>query len=448
MDKIPAIDNSSAESGTKLSQGNNERDEAFAELERGVYASLETYSNVHRGSGHNSMVSTYLFEHARDIVLEYLGLNKSRYVVIFCTPARAEAFKAQLKTGSYQIVSSQEIGLPLGVRALAIKRRNLPGGPPSQAGGGTTRLVSRDWVIWANSPDKFEAGTPAIINIIAFTKALKLIRYFGNDIFSCETAKKLTAVEILRQDELIDYSGHKLLEELRETLIGRNLIVPTAAGARPYINLDNAASTPTFIPVWKTVCQTWRQSGKVKQNIINEVRSVCAEVLGAPSTEFDVIFTSNTTEAINLAAESLHVEFGPGNDSVVLNTLLEHNSNDLPWRMHKHISLIRLQIDNEGFIDFNELETFLIDYNQRGIHGKERIRIVAVSGASNVLGVFNDLKEIGRIVHQYGARLLVDAAQMVAHRKVNMERCGIDYLAFSAHKVYAPFGAGVLVARK
>jgi selenocysteine lyase/cysteine desulfurase len=73
---------------------------------------------------------------------------------------------------------------------------------------------------------------------------------------------------------------------------------------------------------------------------------------------------------------------------------------------------------------------------------------VAVSGASNVLGVFNDLAEISRIVHRYGARLLVDAAQLVAHRKVDMASCGIDYLAFSAHKAYAPFGTGVLVARK
>ena len=71
-----------------------------------------------------------------------------------------------------------------------------------------------------------------------------------------------------------------------------------------------------------------------------------------------------------------------------------------------------------------------------------------MSGASNVLGVFNDLAEIGRIVHRYGARLLVDAAQLVAHRKVAMESSGIDYLAFSAHKAYAPFGTGVLVARK
>jgi selenocysteine lyase/cysteine desulfurase len=70
---------------------------AFAELELGVHAALETYSNVHRGSGHNSMVSAYLFEQARDIVLEYLGLKKGKYVVIFCTPRRAESLKAQLE---------------------------------------------------------------------------------------------------------------------------------------------------------------------------------------------------------------------------------------------------------------------------------------------------------------------------------------------------------------
>ncbi len=73
---------------------------------------------------------------------------------------------------------------------------------------------------------------------------------------------------------------------------------------------------------------------------------------------------------------------------------------------------------------------------------------MAVSGASNVMGSFNDLEAISRIVHKYGAKLLVDAAQLVAHRSINMEQCEIDYLAFSAHKVYAPFGTGVLVVRK
>ena len=82
---------------------NNDSADAFAELERGVHAALETYSNVHRGSGHNSLASTHLYEQAREIVLEYLGLDKDRYTVIFCTPRRAEALKAQLKPRSYQM---------------------------------------------------------------------------------------------------------------------------------------------------------------------------------------------------------------------------------------------------------------------------------------------------------------------------------------------------------
>ena len=132
----------------------------------------------------------------------------------------------------------------------------------------------------------------------------------------------------------------------------------------------------------------------------------------------------------------------------MINTLLEHSSNDLPWRMLPNYSLIRLYVDDEGFMDLKELEKLLAEYNQTELHGKKRIRLVAVSGASNVLGVCNSLEEISRIVHHYGASLLVDAAQLIAHRKVDMASCGIDYLAFSAHKVYAPFGCGVLVARK
>ncbi len=135
-----------------------------------------------------------------------------------------------------------------------------------------------------------------------------------------------------------------------------------------------------------------------------------------------MIFTSNTTEAINLTAKSLSRESEQGIEPVVLNTLLEHTS--------------------------NEMDALLCAYNQKGQYGKKRIKLMAVSGASNVLGVSNNLEEISRIVHRYGVHLLVDAAQLIAHRRVEMERCGIDYLAFSAHKVYAPFGTGVLVGRR
>lgn len=170
--------------------------------------------------------------------------------------------------------------------------------------------------------------------------------------------------------------------------------------------------------------------------------------MGAPREEYDVIFTSNTTEALNIAAQSLGGDSREDTEPVVLNTLLEHHSNDLPWRYVPGVSLVRLEVDDEGFVDLDELEGLLREYNQGHEHGKKRFRIVAVSGASNVLGSFNDIRAIGRVARQYGARFLVDATQLVAHRRVRMAEYGIDYLAFSGHKVYAPFGSGALVVKK
>jgi len=422
--------------------------DAFEELEQAVYDALETYSNVHRGSGHNSMVTTHLYEQARDIVLEFLGLNKGKYTVIFCTPRRAAILISQLTSKDHQSVSSQNIGLPLGVTALAVKRNALPSGVPFHTGGGTAKLMSKDWVIWANTPDKFEAGTPAIVNVIAFAKALLLTQQYGKEIFRTTTTEKITAKEILYTDELEQFSGHLLLNELRKTRIGYNIQVPTMEGNRPFINLDNSASTPTFKPIWNAFCQTWHQPLPVQKEVVHEVKSICSKVLGAPKTEYDVIFTSNTTEAINVVAENLRLKSNEDTETVVLNTLLEHSSNDLPWRTISQNLVIRLNVNAEGFIDLNELETLLDSYNQKNEFGKKRIALVAVSGASNVLGTCNNICEISSIVHRHGALLLIDAAQLVAHRKVDMEECGIDYLAFSAHKVYAPFGSGVLVAKK
>jgi len=432
----------------KVAPVKNDIIEPFADLERGVRAALETYANVHRGNGHHSKVSTYLYDKAREIVLEYLGLKKGEYIVIFCTPRRAASLIRQLEPGSFQLLSCLDIGLSLGVRAVVVQRKALPKGAPLQSGGGTTKLVSKGWVIWADAPDKFEAGTPAIVNVITFARALHLKQQAGKDLFLDPSTEELTADEILYHDELEKFSGQELLNKLRQARIGLGVPVPTMEGARPFINLDNSASTPTFTPVWKAFRHAWCQPEQVKQTVIREVKSICSEILGASSVAFEVIFTSNTTESINLAAESLGRASDDGTEPVVLNTLLEHSSNDLPWRMVPNGSLIRLSVDAEGFVDLNELETLLIAYNTEKQYGQKRIRLVAVSGASNVLGVCNNMEEISRIVHRFGAHLLVDAAQLVAHRKVDMEGCGIDYLAFSAHKVYAPFGCGVLVVRK
>lgn len=324
----------------------------------------------------------------------------------------------------------------------------MPASVPFLSGGGTARLMAINWVVWESAPDRFEAGTPAIINIIAFAKALRMIKQYGSNIFLNPTPEKQTASEILYHDELEKYSGKELLDEFRKTLIGRGVQVPTTHGEKSFVNLDYSASTPTFLPVWNAVRQTWQQSKEVQNEIIQVVRTVCAKMLGAPQTNYDIIFTANTTEAINLAAESLSRESEENIEPVVLSSLLEHSSNDLPWRMFQNHSLLRLSIDKEGFFDLNELEKLLNEYNQKHLFGKKRIQLVAVSGASNVLGTYNNLAEISRIVHKYAARLLVDAAQLVAHRKVDMESLDIDYLAFSAHKVYAPFGSGTLVVKK
>ena len=231
--------------------------------------------------------------------------------------------------------------------------------------------------------------------------------------------------------------------ELRQTLIGQRVPVPTLEGDKPYINLDNAASTPTFTPIWQAVCEAWGQPREVQQAIVQEVKAICARMLGAPLAAYDVIFAANTTEAINLVAESVWQETRRGSKLLVINTILKHNSNELAWRSLPGVTLIRLPVDAEGFVDLGELESRL-----RADAYKQRLKLVAVSGASNVLGVYNDLAEISKIAHRYEARLLVDAAQLVAHREIDIDACSIDYLAFSAHKAYAPFGAGVLVARK
>lgn len=420
----------------------------FDELEKSMYAALETYSNVHRGSGHYSMVTTHLYEKAREIVLEYLGLHKSEYMVVFCSVRRAAAFLINLKPGSFQILRSREFGLNLGVVVIAVRKKELPATIPTEAGGGTTKLYGQDWVMWAKAPDRFEAGTPAIINILAFAKALMMIKEHGNLIFMLEPGLTGQAQQILHEDEFTAYSGSELLNRLREKVIGRSVLVPTANGLKPFINFDNSASTQTFEPVWKAFAQAYRLPENDRKEIVNEVKQICADTLGAPLKDYDVFFTSNTTECINLMAQSLGNKKEEDIEPVILTTILEHSSNDLPWRTVAGHGVIRFAVDNNGFFSLEELEVLLQSYNNEHHHGKKRIKLIAVSGASNVLGSCNDLKAIGDIARRFGARLMVDAAQLVAHRRIDMQSAGIDYLVFSAHKVYAPFGAGTLIARK
>jgi selenocysteine lyase/cysteine desulfurase len=119
----------------------------------------------------------------------------------------------------------------------------------------------------------------------------------------------------------------------------------------------------------------------------------------------------------------------------VLSSATEHHANMLPWRRHD----VRL-------LPITRTPDELLEHAERALRA-ERIDLVAVTGASNVTGEVWPVAELAKLAHEHGAELFVDAAQLAPHRAIDMARAGIDHLAFSGHKLYAPFGAGALVGR-
>ncbi len=418
---------------------------AFIELENRVEKALETYSGVHRGTGQFSVVTTALYEHARRNILEYLKLNPSKYLVLFCSGYTARILEEQLPVNSLKILKSSDLGLPLGLYAIGVKKADLSGKAPFLTGGGVARMVSANYIVWADKAQKFEAGTPPVIHAITLAAALQVIQKYGSN---CFRNKGNGASEKLFFNDLPEITGWQHLHYLENSRMGLNIMVPGLSGQIPYIHLDGAASTQTFTPVWNSVKSAWKMPLSMHSSIIGEVKKVMSEFLDAGQEGYEFIFTGNTTESVNICAKMLHHEFANDNHTVIVNTVMEHNSNELPWRDMPGAHIIRLQVDSEGFIDTEILESLLKQYNLEHRFGKKRIRLITITGASNILGTYIDLKAISNLAHQYGARILVDAAQMVAHRSIYMENWDIDYMVFSGHKIYAPFGSGVFIIRK
>jgi cysteine desulfurase / selenocysteine lyase len=241
--------------------------------------------------------------------------------------------------------------------------------------------------------------------------------------------------------------GDALLERLRRQVVGIDVEVPLLSGGkRRYVNLDNAASTPTFRPVLDKVDEFLRLYSNVHRGsgfksqiaswIYDEARHRVARFVGANLTDKAVIFTKNTTESINKLARIF--PFRPG--AVVLTSLMEHHSNELPWR--RHADVVHVGLKPDGSLD---LEDYAVKLHElRG-----RVELVAITGASNVSGWVNPVHDLARLAHAAGAKVMVDAAQLAPHRPIDMrppdDPAHLDFLAFSAHKMYAPFGIGVLV---
>ena len=219
-----------------------------------------------------------------------------------------------------------------------------------------------------------------------------------------------------------------------------------AALARPRgldeINLDFAATTLALLAAVEAVQEAipWygslhRGGGRksaVSTTRFEEARLSVARFVGSDNAD-DVVFVRNTTEAANLLAVALP----PG--TRVLCSSFEHHANLLPWRQHR---VTHLPFTTTAAAFLAEAADAIAAADNSG----DPFSLVAITGASNVTGEVPPVAEIARQAHARGALVFVDAAQLAPHRRIDIHSLGADFLAFSGHKVYAPFGTGVLVS--
>lgn len=244
---------------------------------------------------------------------------------------------------------------------------------------------------------------------------------------------------------------NKISKYFRSLIVGADAPVPLAGGGcRAAINFDNAATTPPFKAVMREInafapwyASIHRGAGYksiLSSDMFEQSRQIIKKFVNADSERDVVIYTKNTTEAINLLAYSLAK---PENDQVVLSTDMEHLANDLPWQKKFRVDYVG--IDEAGKLSLSSLREKLAWY-------QGKVKLVTVTGASNVTGYINPVYEIAKLAHKHGAQILVDGAQLVPHCQFDMKDYTldehIDYLVFSGHKMYAPFGGGVLIGPK
>lgn len=168
---------------------------------------------------------------------------------------------------------------------------------------------------------------------------------------------------------------------------------------------------------------------------INDARHTVASFIGASESQ-DIVFCRNTSEALNIVAKSFGASVLKPDDEVCI-SIMEHHSNLIPWQQvcrATGASLVYLRPDKQGIITAEEMDSKI----------SQRTKIVSVTHVSNVLGIENPVVELGKRVHAVGGYLVVDGAQSVPHIPVDVKQIGCDFFAFSGHKVFGPFGIGVL----
>ncbi|UCM86963.1 aminotransferase class V-fold PLP-dependent enzyme [Streptomyces marincola] len=225
-------------------------------------------------------------------------------------------------------------------------------------------------------------------------------------------------------------------------VLGEGVRVPlTTGGEVEYAALDYAASAPALRSVWADVAEfaplyasVHRGAGHLSQratDLFERSRAEVAAFLGCRAAD-RVVFTRSTTDSLNLLAAALPA----GTRVFVFET--EHHAALLPWRRHQVTFLAAPRSPDAAVRTAGDA----LASAPAGVP-----KLLCVTGASNVTGELWPVRELAAVAHRHGARVVLDAAQLVPHRPVDVAALGVDWVAFSGHKLYAPFGTGVLAGR-
>ncbi|MFJ9614781.1 aminotransferase class V-fold PLP-dependent enzyme [Streptomyces noursei] len=228
-------------------------------------------------------------------------------------------------------------------------------------------------------------------------------------------------------------------------VLGRDVLVPLVTGGEAvYAALDYAASAPALQRVWDDVAayapyygSVHRGAGYLSQlstDLFENARKAVADFLGCRA-EDQVVFTRSTTDSLNLLAATLP----QGTRVFVFET--EHHASLLPWERRADLAVTYLNAPRTPRQAVDTLEKALATREPYGP------ALVCVTGASNVTGELWPVRELAAAAHAHGARIVLDAAQLAPHHPVDIAELDVDWVAFSGHKLYAPFGAGVLAGR-
>ena len=230
-----------------------------------------------------------------------------------------------------------------------------------------------------------------------------------------------------------------------ETLRDEFPILKTEVNGRPLVYLDNAATTHNpsrvidasrnyYESLNSNIHRGTHHLARAATEAHEQARETVATHLNAASSD-EVIFTSGTTDGINLVANCLTPSLSAG-DEILISTL-EHHSNIVPWQMLAERTGANLRVipcHEDGTLDQDAFQELI----------SERTKVLAITWVSNAFGTVHPVEEMARAAKQVGAMVLIDAAQAIPHFSIDVRELGADFLVFSGHKVYAPTGIGIL----